>query len=247
MHSKWLRTRATAWGIVFRILESKGIVSRAIHSEQNNLNPVIYGYNTLWIISSVIQPKLRPFSYSKVRSVFPPETRFIQTKNTIASIKSISDKALIVVVEGSKYAGIDELVDENVLVFQLKSNILRFVVNGPFKGLGEAILLLLIRPKAKSTTYVRKISGRYIVNEVIEKKPILFREQSASAISISYGMTLDVFEHWQKYLEINLTVLSKGISMEQLLYDFTRRHSFDGSPILGVSGQVAVTGGETKV
>lgn len=245
--NKWLLVRAAGWGLIFRILESSGFIRKAIHSKHNNFKPIILGDKTLWIVSSVLQPKMKPFSYSKIRSVFDHDLRFFQTKETISSIKSASAQVVIAIVEGSTYSRIHELADKDTVVFQLKSKILRFVVNGPFKGLGEAILLLIIHAEANPTTYIKKISGRYIVNQAIEKRPILFREQSGSAISISYGMSFDVFECWQNYLELHLSDLSRGISMEQVLHNFTQDYSFTGSPILGVSGRTAVTGGEIHV
>lgn len=245
--SKWLAVRAYGWSFLFRSLDAAGIVKRAIHSKSNSFDLEISTQKSLWIVSSVIQPRLSPFSYSKVRSVFSHDSRLAQTRETIASIKSTTDRVVIAILEGSKYAGIYDLADQDVVVFQLKSRILRFVVNGPYKGLGEAILLMLIRSEADASTYVRKISGRYTVSQAIETRPVLFREQSGSAISVSYGMTLNVFEKWQSYLETNLSALSKGISMEQVLYNFTKSNSFKPSPLLGVSGRTAVTGGEIHV
>jgi len=242
--TKWLAGRATVWGFLFRGMESTGIISKIIHSKRNDIALIIPKPHTLWLVTSVIQPNKKPFSYSKNRSIFTDELRLTQTKETIASIKMNSDHALIAIIEGSKYPKIHDLADQEVLVFQLQSKILKFVVNGPFKGLGEAILLLLFRPDASTTTYVKKISGRYVVNEDLQARPILFREHSGSAVSISYGMIPEVFNCWQNYLEAHLLVLSQGVSMEQLLHNFTRENSFTGSHLLGVSGKNAITGGE---
>ena len=236
-----------AWGYVFRAMYLSGIIDREINSERDYLSTICVGDQTVWLVTSVIQPRKKPFSYTKNRSVFTDELRFIQTKETVTSIKEKSKQAIIVVIEGSKYPRIREIVEEGVFVHQIKSRILKFIVNGPYKGLGEAVMLMILQPETKIKTYVKKISGRYILSQEIESRPILYREQSGSAISISYGMTIEVFIKWQRYLESSLSAMSRGISMEQILYNFARENAYSGSALLGVSGRTAVTGGEINV
>jgi hypothetical protein len=164
---RWLKGRAAVWGCVFRTMESTGIVGKAIHSKRHNFQPKISGAMTLWIVSSVIRPKKKPFSYTRQRSVFTEDLRFIQTKKTIESIELNSRNAVIAVIEGSNYERVSKLESRNVLVHQVRSKVLRFVINGPYKGLGEAILILLVRADTNSTTYIKKISGRYTVQKEI--------------------------------------------------------------------------------
>lgn len=244
---KVLSIRAGLWGKAFRALDYVGVTRTTVLAKRNKFRVELNGTGTIWIITSVIKTKKTPFSYTRTRSVFDEDERLLQTAETIASIKKNSEKSIIIVMEGSNSPRINELRARDVWIYQKRSLVLKLLINGPFKGLGEAIQILIVQPVLDADSYIRKISGRYLVKTKLENRPIFFREQAGSAISITYGMTGPVFLDWQNFLGNNLRSLSRGISMEQLLCRFAKENSFEASPKLGVSGRVAVTGGEINV
>jgi hypothetical protein len=120
------------------------------------------------IISSVIYVKDKPFSYSKTRSVFSPEERIEQTKNTIKSLREKIPDVKIFLFEQGLIDIIDTDLDFMVDEYKYIGNnfLVRFATDSKFKGLGEVIgLLFTTLYLPKDFFGIFKISGRYFLND----------------------------------------------------------------------------------
>ena len=122
-----------------------------------------------FIILSVITPwNTNAWDYGQ-RSLYSPDERFLQTIETIKSIRKYGgNDANILLIEGGAYSfekELSSLVDKYVYV--ANSRIVRNAVRGNSKAFGEVMLWLSAMPfiVGNRSRYFWKISGRYKLNE----------------------------------------------------------------------------------
>ena len=104
-----------------------------------------------FIITSVIYFSQKRLSKSTPRSVFTPEERAIQTLKTVHSIREKVPGAFIILLEMGKNKNIaDELIRMvDKCVFIGNKVFVKWAVNGRFRGLGEAIGLIVGKERYK--------------------------------------------------------------------------------------------------
>lgn len=126
----------------------------------------------LVLITSVIHTSSKPLSYSPIRSVFSSTERFIQTQNTIYSIREKIPQVKILLVECS------ELTEEENEYFKNNCDYFFNVINEPnlleytsslSKSLGEGSMTIkaieYIKNRGIEFDNLFKITGRYFLND----------------------------------------------------------------------------------
>jgi hypothetical protein len=123
------------------------------------------------IVTSVINTSLINWNYAK-RSFFNKDQRYLQTLETLSTIKNKNPDIDIYFIEGS------EITEE--MIFNIKSNVKELIFEdnidnfkeineSPFKGHGEAIQTLkgieTINNSGIIYDYIFKISGRYSLSD----------------------------------------------------------------------------------
>ena len=95
---------------------------------------------------------------------------------------------------------------------------------------------------------VSKISGRYELYKPPASTPmVLFSVSNELAITIYYRMDSYIYKKWISFIEMNLNSLSKGMSIESLLTQFTERNNLRPVENVGVRGLNGITGGLTQI
>lgn len=204
----------------------------------------------VFVISSCIYVAGKPLSYSSTRSLYTPKERLKQTYKTIDSIKLRCPNARIILLEvGGKGKLLNELKTKVNEYLYLGNNFLvGLVVNSKWKGLGEAITLILANKYIinKGDFYI-KISGRYYLNDSftlsswnLEKFNFLHKDQVYS--TRLYGFPNNLNSRWQKTLIKSVPFLLTNLSIEHLLKKFINTDITHYLKKLGVSGHVATSG-----
>lgn len=116
----------------------------------------------LVIVSSVINTCQAPLSYYPIRSVFDKHQRYSQTLQTLDSLSKIQDKK-IYFVECSEIPEFEDDIKKRVDFYKniYKGN--ETVIDGPHKGVGEAVSLLSVPTDEYDNVY--KIAGRYYLTD----------------------------------------------------------------------------------
>jgi hypothetical protein len=204
----------------------------------------------LVLITSALNPVKKPLSYINTRSIYSVEERFQQLLDTIKSVKNKIPDYYIVLVDASKH--IEEY--ENILTklvdkyYNFKENdIIMNKVESPFKGLGEVYTMLgyLTSNDLSDFDCLIKISGRYHLNnnfnyEIFDNKLNIFRQFNNHIVSTRlYKIDKHYFDKFIVILKNAMSLLEKGKSIEEILYSHVQ---FSNTTILGLSGNIAVTG-----
>lgn len=164
--------------------------------------------NDIFIVTSVINTGNVSWNYCKHRSLYGVEERYVQTLDTIDSIRKYSVDGKILLIEGGK-------LEENKLE-QLKSlcDYLEYLgddietynncISSNCKGLGDSWLilkgLLYIKKSGQMYRNIYKISGRYQMNEnydpdnISMEKPTFNIDLKTFFFSVPYKL-IDVFEN----------------------------------------------------
>lgn len=205
--------------------------------------------NIVFIIPSVIFFSPNPLNYSPVRSVFSPQERAEQTKQSIDSIRSKIPNSKVILIE----MGFRETLPLNLhsladnYVFLGNRKIIRQTADSPCKGLGEAVGLVLADKVIRShqAKYFFKLSGRYYLNENFDMNPWLTGEEgfvakkyNDSCISTRlYGFSNNFYTCWRNSIKRSVPYLASGEAMENVMPKVisTIRHL---NPV-GVSGLLA--------
>ena len=196
-------------------------------------------------ITSVIKCTDKPLSYSVVRSVFTTEERFMQTVQTIHSIRKHMPYADIALFElGLDYTKnheIKKLVDTYIDLS--KDKLVRLFVDSKYKGLGEAYSILKgIRMLGVYSHYI-KISGRYILTKDI----------SESSLSEGFGFVIQHKNYSTRLYTVSSSFLNKFIwilkisllgtvvrSIEKIFYVCIPRKWVHEMKDIGLTGHIAV-------
>lgn len=210
------------------------------------------GDSIAFIIPSVIYSASGPLSYTPVRSVYSPEERALQTKDGIKSVRLKVPGSKIILVElGLKKTlpyGLDTIADEYIYAGENKA--VRRIVDGPNKGHGEAVALLLTDGPSKKfgPRYFFKLSGRYKLNDRFNlngwfsvKDGLAAKKYSNSCVSTRlYGFHADFYPEWRSGIIRAIPDLRFGWAFEDTLPKFVKK--IVHMETLGVSGHIAPFG-----
>jgi hypothetical protein len=116
----------------------------------------------LVIVSSAINTCQAPLSYYPIRSVFDKQKRYEQTLQTLESLKKIPD-AKVYFVECTDIPEFEEDIKGRVDFYKNVYMSHAGVIDGPNKGVGEAISLLVAETDGYDNVF--KISGRYYLTD----------------------------------------------------------------------------------
>jgi len=207
-------------------------------------------FKQTFIITSVIYFSQRKLSNSAVRSVFTPEERTIQTAKTINSIREKAPGAFIILLEMGKEKNIAEdlirMVDKYVFIGN--RTLVKWAVNGKFRGLGEAMGLIVSKKELYTgADFFFKMSGRYFLNDDFDLKLwkdnfFLARKYERGISTRLYGFSKEFFAAWQKALKRSLVQLFRGQSIEDVLPAKLGKEKIHAVKKLGVAGYVAPDG-----
>ncbi len=206
--------------------------------------------NIAFIITSVIYPSSKPLSYTSTRSIFTPKERELQTIETIKSIRRKYYNAKIILLEMGLRKDIDqELISlTDKYIFIGNNLIVRHACDSKYKGLGEAIGLIISNKKIpKSEDYYFKISGRYYLTNNHDPKQFASKKWVVKSYGYDistrlYGFPNSLLNSWRSALIRTLPRLSIGHSIEHVLPKHINANVIQRIPLLGVAGFVAPNG-----
>jgi len=181
----------------------------------------------LFLIPSIIHTGNAAWSYTKVRSVFSGEDRFLQTLESIASIRQRMPKAKILLIECSP------LTHEQLEILRAHTDYFLDLSKDPEaiaccittekKGLGEAYQTKraadFIRENNLQFRRVFKLSGRYSLNEEFVEENysdtvFTFKRRVAQATpshsTVIYSVPYSLFPHYYECLCVSLNFYLSG-------------------------------------
>ena len=201
----------------------------------------------LIIITSVINISRNPLDYTKTRSVFSTQERYIQTILTIKSLNKMTNRKILF-IEGSEIdKEYENTIRSNVDFFiQIKNDHrLKPIIDGLSKGSAEASLTIEALKCINIEEYdnVFKISGRYRLNDsyresIFEEKLSIFKLSGGSYCTTLYKINKKDYDLYIKTLD---KAFESGKMYEIVFFDafFKIAKEVDN---LGVSGEVSVDG-----
>lgn len=205
---------------------------------------------TLFIVSSAISITSNPLSYSSIRSSFTAVERARHTLNTILSIRAAMPNAKILLIETGRQKELpyqlEEIVDK--YVYLGNKQIIRHAVDGPYKGLGEALGLYLANRWIRqfNTDYYFKISGRYFLNDEFTATNWTGDGYSGKYFygnfyTVFYGFPDRLYNNWRSALKLCIPELLRGEALESAL-PRNFEHPVFCQTKLGVSGCISHSG-----
>ena len=245
---RFLALTSNIWGFTFRFFMRSPMFRKKLLAQIAPLSSKCRDKVNIYIVTSVISPSLRKLSYSMKRSFFDDADRLQQTIDTLESIRKNDSSADIVLIDCSRNRFLLRAEFERFEIYRITKWIPRLVINGPFKGLGEAIMLISSFNLTSQYRTVSKLSGRYkLISQPISNVEALFSLSDKKAITIYYRLSNDLYRKWLIFVESNLSHLSRGVSIENLFTEFTENSRVHPVEKLGVEGLNGVTGGLTKL
>jgi hypothetical protein len=213
----------------------------------------------LFLIPSIINTGNAPWSYTTVRSVFSADDRFLQTLESITSIRQRMPNAKILLVECSP------LTHQQKEVLQTRTDYFLDLSEDPEaiaccittekKGLGEAYQTKraadFIREKNLQFRRLFKLSGRYSLNEEFVETNysdtvFTFKRRVAQAIpshsTVIYSLPYALFPHYYECLclSVNFYLSGQNRGWEEVLPPILEpKQELDR---MGAQGLVAVNG-----
>jgi hypothetical protein len=164
----------------------------------------------------------------------------------LQSVINEDPTAKIVLLDGSKKNYSEFFSEYDINYVHLNDFMSRIFINSPFKGLGEAYMLLSCKDLLAGYMVVNKLSGRYSVYEYDSEQVPKIAFSSNKAITIHYSLDSVTFDEWLDFLKMHLEDLTHGVSIEDLLTNFTSKSKISSVETLGVEGQNGITGGFAK-
>ena len=209
----------------------------------------------LFLITSVLIPSNKPLSYIPIRSVYTPNERFVQTVETVKSIREKVPNSYIYWVEGSYLPSDIEqqvkiLCDRYTNVWYKKE--LREQIDSTNKSLGEATLILEALSQWdgwKQFNNYFKISGRYFLNDGFDLNTFnntlnVFQFRNTHYATTLYKIHLT---HMHQYIQVLNDILipmtkDKNLGIEWALFNMYPPTHPDNSCVsrVGVSGLCSV-------
>jgi hypothetical protein len=210
----------------------------------------------LVIITSIINCKNKPLSYSMTRSVFNKKIRFEQTLNSIQQIKNKISKSDILVCECSDFTDTkyEEKIKEQVkYYYNFYDDIdIRDAVESIYKGLGEAYIILKAINKMDELIYnyknIFKLSGRYFLNAKFDYNEYNNKcncfckwENNTSYNTIFYKIVGSEIDKYKTALINCIQYLKKGKSMESALF-MCFKVNVKTIKVMGIAGFFSASG-----
>jgi hypothetical protein len=209
---------------------------------------------TLVLITSIINPPNTSLSYSKTRSVFTRDERFLQTKNTIDSVKQKIPNSKIMIVECASFTS-DELTYFNnncdfILNLWEKVDLHEQIFNKS-KSLGEGTMTI------EALTYIHqmnieydvlyKISGRYVLNDnfILSPELNIFKKIDRSMDNVFTALYKLERKHVYNlitFLKRNKLNMINCVGYEVLMANYVKTLDVMYVDIIGLSGMVTVCG-----
>jgi hypothetical protein len=204
-----------------------------------------------FIVVSMIYLSEKPLSYSATRSVYSPEERALQTKETLLSIREkVPDAQIILLESGLKKDlphNISSLADSYLYIGN--KPLVRYACDGPFKGFGEIISILEMRKHIIPERDYFKISGRYYLNERFNINDwkdgdfnLRFRDPKSFS-TVFYKFKGKAFKILERALFLTIPLCFLNRSIERTIFRFIPSNKIKKVEHIGVSGFVAVDGG----
>ena len=240
-------------------------IKNVIKNIENNIfDDIIDKRKNLIIITSILNCTNNPLSYCSKRSIFSFKTRFKQTINSINSIKKYIHNPHIVILDASNMTMhsneeniLRELVDEYYNFWSdddnnIDNKLFRNAIEGEYKGLGEAMILLKGLKNIINNQYknIYKLSGRYYLNDTFDFKQFdnltynifsTWDNCSYSLCTIFYKICYKDINYYITILEKMLKELEKGNGIELCMFKyFIKNKKIINS--LGVSGYLSTEG-----
>jgi hypothetical protein len=244
-----------SWHLALWLILKTKVIHRDIEFISTKLRTMHKKDMPIVLITSCLRVSKFPLSYTPIRSVFSEEVRIAQTKQSIDSVLQIFPNSEIFLIDISN---VEETLlkqlelNQNVRAVQINSRIARYLSKSPYKGLGEAYITLAVLKICKGENLdFFKLSGRYTLTprakEILPIRDILFKTLNQTAVTIAYGIgNQSIKEAWCDYLTKNLTLLAKGVSIEQVFYSFTIGRNLQESPSLHAEGLISINGSYTS-
>lgn len=199
-----------------------------------SINDTLCSNVNLVIITSKIHTTNIKFNYSKVRSIYTPHERFIQTMDTIKSIRKYIPNSFIILFDNStflqnRYNIIHSLV--NVFINTLNDDTLNyFTNNSDIKMYGEVsqtfniIKYIQNTQKCMKISNLFKISGRYIINETFNYD----QYENSDNIFKQNPKVTDRKYYYTSFYKIGASYLPKYYNIIENIYDDILQKKYEG-------------------
>lgn len=207
----------------------------------------------LVIITSCLNPIKKRLSYTNTRSIYTVEERFLQTLNTIKTIKHFIPNSYIVLLECSENIDTFENKFKNEVNeyynYSNNPNVLK-AVNCIYKNYGEVMTLLEFLNNCQNLnkfSNLFKITGRYWLNDNFKLSNYNYEDNIFLSIKQSKVVSTRFYKISNEYITTFKNKLSnevkndvmKGISIEHSFYNNLNYKHID---LLGLSGNISVNG-----
>jgi len=245
------KTYLLVWKISFILILRTRLIHREINSISTELMKIHRKDTPIVLITSSLKVSRFPLSNSSTRSVFSLSERLAQTKLSIESAIQNFPSSEIFLIDNSNVneTFLQELrLCPNVRTVSISNKISKYLSLSPYKGLGEAyVTLALLGICQDENSDFCKLSGRYVLTpkakDLFPIKEILFKNVNRLSMTVFYAVGSQITKQlWYLYLYENLWRLSRGTSIEEILYSFTYENNFQDSPKLYVEGLLSIDG-----
>ncbi len=241
--------------INFTIKENQKIVLKNLKFTYGTTLPKFY--ENIVFISSKIYVSSKPFTYTNVRSIYSPETRYEQTIKTIDSVRKFIPNCYIVLFDNSEFTP-DKLnilrVLTDLFINETNDPIINYYTNEcENKAYGEICQTYYTLKQLTTIEFKNffKISGRYLINEsfdyslynndfnIFKKNPIITQEYYTSFYKISWS-------NYKKYFSVVSKLFNEIQSDNNIYYDipyevfFPSKLEFNKVDYLGITEIIAV-------
>lgn len=184
--------------------------------------------DVVFIVPSVIYFDPAPISYSIVRSIYSPEIRAEQTAMTISSVREKVPNAKVILMEMGlrRELPFDLHLKADQYVYLGHRRYIRKIADGPNKGHGEALALLLAHRAAMKyrARYYFKLGGRAWLDHrfsldtwVNEPGFAALKYSDDCCASRLYGFPAEMYDFWRESMRKALPLLEFGSAMERVL------------------------------
>ena len=217
------------------------------------------------LITSIILTPNTPLSYTNTRSIYTREERYEQTKNTIESVKRITNKKVIM-IECSDLSEEEECyfknnVDIFINIYRLNNPTLVSYIHSASKSLGEGTMTIValnyLFENNIQFKYLFKLSGRYALTNnfnynIYDNDNILAQYYCDKfyASTILYKLPYDISKLWHKFLMNSMDLFLKCEGYERVFSLFLSTIESQDRIVdckqMGVCGNVSVSGGYTE-
>ena len=216
------------------------------------------------LVTSIIDTKQNPLSYSNIRSVFTKQQRYEQTKNTLEKLSKIPNKKIFLIecseLTNEEHTYFNSNTDIFINLYDLNDeNILNYI-NSRSKSLGEGTMTIyalnyLFQNNIEFKNFF-KISGRYWLNDKFnynthDSDTINVQYEPNFCNTAFYKLPYSISKLWYQYLLQSMDRFLNCDGYEQIFSSFINgiEQNKDTKELLincvpmGVSGHVSICGG----